>query len=484
MAEGRRHLIVLEPAPAEEHQPTSRAAKHPGLTWHDHLVMLLHVAAEIEHGLMVQYLYAAYSLGGPDADATPERQAMIRRWRASLLKVAKEEMGHLLTVQNVLCLIGAPVHFGREDYPWTIPYYPYPFRLEKLTRSSLACYVHAEMPPHIMKLLKKYPELSRRFKEFIERDKPEIDRLIKARGASHVHTVAAIYDEILDIIRNEHLIPDSVFDEESYVYQASWDDWGRSYGPEPHQLDASGSSEGKAPHQREANVIIMRAATRTEALAALTAIGSQGEAIHLAPKGTEELSHFERFLKIFQDFPRDWTPTRDIADNPTTRTFDRDDTAYIDNEETRAWGTLFNYRYRLLLTCLAHSFRLQRMVQAGAPNLRGMVMHRAFGEMYNIKTIAGIIVELDLNESGAPGKSPRFAGPPFEMPYTLTLPNAEAEAWRLHQELLKGSIDVADQLLENPGGAGRDYLVALRALDRKAIAAIDALLVGQGSKRT
>jgi len=483
MAQAWRQFLVLEPAPSAEHEPTSRAAKHPGLTWHDHLVMLLHVAAEIEHGLMVQYLYAAYSLGGPDATATPERQTLIKHWQASLLKVAKEEMGHLLTVQNILCLIGAPIHFGREDYPWTVPYYPYPFRLEKLTRSSLACYVHAEMPPHITAMLKKYPELSRRFKEFTEKDKAEIERLIKARAKGPIHTVAAVYDEIIGIIGNEELIPGSTFNEESYVHQASWDDWGRGYGPEPRQLDASGSPAGDPERQREASLLIMRAATRTEALKALKAIGSQGEAIHLEPKRTDELSHFERFLKIFQQFPEDWVPARDIPDNPTTRKFNTDDAVYIENDYARDWGALFNYRYRQLLTCLTHSFRLQRLAQAGEPNLRGMVMHRVFGEMYNIKTIAGIIVGLDLNKEGAQGGSPRFAGPPFEMPYTLTLPDAEPDVWRLHQEFLQGSIDVAELLLKKAAGTERDYLLALKELDRQAIASIDALLDGQGSRR-
>ena len=44
--------------------------KRPDMTWKDHLVMLLHIGAEIEHSLMVQYLYAAYSLGG-EAGAAP-----------------------------------------------------------------------------------------------------------------------------------------------------------------------------------------------------------------------------------------------------------------------------------------------------------------------------------------------------------------------------------------------------------------------------
>ena len=54
---------------------------------------------------MIQYLYAAYSLGGPQV---PEKHRdMVRRWREVILGIAKEEMGHLISVQNVLKLIGA-----------------------------------------------------------------------------------------------------------------------------------------------------------------------------------------------------------------------------------------------------------------------------------------------------------------------------------------------------------------------------------------
>src|SRR5262249_26750682 len=179
----------------------------------------------------------------------------------------------------------------------------------------------------------------------------------------------------------------------------------------------------------------------------------------------------------------DWTPVRDIPDNPTTRKLKKDDATYIDNGYARDWGTLFNYRYRLLLTCLAHSFRLARSVRAGEPNLRGMIMHRAFGEMYNIKTISGIMVGLALHKKGGGSGSPRFAGPPFEMPYTLTLPEAEADAWRLHQEFLQGSIAVAEVLMEKAKGAERDYLVTLRDLDRKAIASLGAMLGGHSIRR-
>ena len=86
------------------------------MSWRDYLIMLLHIAAEIEHGLMVEYLYAAYSLGG---EVAARHADQVRGWRDVILTVAREEMGHLITVQNLLLLIGGPVSFERQDYPWS-----------------------------------------------------------------------------------------------------------------------------------------------------------------------------------------------------------------------------------------------------------------------------------------------------------------------------------------------------------------------------
>ncbi len=86
------------------------------MTWRDHLLMLLSFGATVEHCLMVQYLYAAYSLRTDEPDK--RRRKIIERWRASILAVAKEEMGHLLTVQNLRLLLGSTVEIGRDSSPW------------------------------------------------------------------------------------------------------------------------------------------------------------------------------------------------------------------------------------------------------------------------------------------------------------------------------------------------------------------------------
>jgi hypothetical protein len=125
---------VLRPI---EHQIVNQ--KPPQLSWYDYAVMLLQIGASIERALMVQYLYAAYSLRDDHAKA--------KEWRKILLTIAREEMGHLLTVQNILTLLGAAFNLDRGDYPWDVPFEACPFRLEQLTQGSLACYVYAEMPP-------------------------------------------------------------------------------------------------------------------------------------------------------------------------------------------------------------------------------------------------------------------------------------------------------------------------------------------------
>lgn len=116
----------------------------PEFTWRDYTIFLLTVAAQIEHSLMVQYLYSGYSLGGSQV---PEaRRTQVSAWRQIILGIAKEEMGHLVTVQNVLRFMGAPLALDREDYPWDCGLAPYPFTLERTTRSSLAKYVVVESP--------------------------------------------------------------------------------------------------------------------------------------------------------------------------------------------------------------------------------------------------------------------------------------------------------------------------------------------------
>jgi hypothetical protein len=82
------------------------------------LVAALQEAAEIEHQLMIQYLYAAFSLKKrPDERCTPAQYEFVRRWGSTLLMVARQEMEHLALVNGLLSAFGAAPWFSRENIP-------------------------------------------------------------------------------------------------------------------------------------------------------------------------------------------------------------------------------------------------------------------------------------------------------------------------------------------------------------------------------
>ena len=452
----------------------SRQKKRPDMTWRDHLAMLLHIGAEIEHSLMVQYLYAAYSLGGEQVP--PQHRAMVARWQASILAVAKEEMGHFLTVQNILTFIGAPINLERQELPWDAPFYPFPFRLERLTLDSLAHYVYAEMPvPRQGSGPGKHPR------------KAALGRAIKRamRGAKvPPHRVGELYDELIALIADNDRIPDSVFQENTYTWQASSDDWGRGYQPNPKRLDAAGTViEPKAKRGKpsdEAHVMIDRVATRDQALEALKRLSQQGEAPVFIDGQSDEPSHFDRFLAIYEDLEkvRGWEPSIPVASNPTVAIDpnNRRHRGYISAKHPREWASLFNLRYRMLLKFLAHTFRLARVERVDTPNLRAMVMHRVFGEMYNLKTIAGILVRLPQRAGGGRAQANR-AGPPFEIPYTLHLGTSELDVWINHRDLIASSQRICQTMLHS-GAPDQDYLRALFDLDSQTRKWIERIIAG------
>jgi len=425
-----------------------------GFSGHDYAVYLLHIAAEIEHLLMVQYLYAACSLGGSQVPETKRPQ--VQRWQEIVLGIAKEEMAHLVSVQNILRLIGGPLNFDRNDYPWDAPFYPFQFALEPLSRASLARYVVTESP-------EQWPA------DVSAAEKREIIDLAASGQTLPVKQVGTLYRLMIKVIGDESLLPDAFFQADTLPYQASWDEWGRAY-----RQGARGStlsSDGKTP-----DLLIMTAYSRATAVAALKAVAQQGEAAKIDP-AIDETSHFRRFLELYREFPKatdGWSPTANVARNPRTMGGEVPipDTNLITNDQTRHWGDLFNLRYRMLLLYLSHAFRLSG---AGPyhedTKARGMIVHRTFGEMYNLRAIAKIIVKLPL---GLPQDDLR-AGPTFEMPYSIALPAAERDCWRLHMDLLEASMALNSSIAQQADVQEKEYLTSLAGLDRATIATIGAM---------
>jgi hypothetical protein len=96
-----------------------------GLEHREALIYTLGKAAELEHLVMLQYLFAAFSLKqSTDEGLTPDALAAVKRWRKTLLEIGEQEMLHLALVQNLLTAVGAAPRLARPNFP--MPAYAYP----------------------------------------------------------------------------------------------------------------------------------------------------------------------------------------------------------------------------------------------------------------------------------------------------------------------------------------------------------------------
>jgi hypothetical protein len=90
------------------------------ITTRTQLMDLLSEAAEIEHSLACQYLYAAFSLKQPGDPGinTPEQASMVTRWfDRNVHTIATQEMLHLALANNMLTAIGAAPYLVRPNFP-------------------------------------------------------------------------------------------------------------------------------------------------------------------------------------------------------------------------------------------------------------------------------------------------------------------------------------------------------------------------------
>jgi Ferritin-like len=457
----RRHLGLLFEEAKREKLLVGTAGRQRcpvpiEFTPHRYAVFLLHVAAEIEHALMVQYLYAAFSLGGSKVPA--DRLNEVSQWREIILGIAKEEMGHLMTVQNVLRCLGGPLNLDREDFPWDSEFYPFPFKLEPLTLQSLAKYVLAESPA-----------------DWAGAEADQVRTLAQQGvGNSPINHVGSLYKTITDLLENESLIQDTDFRGSTFPYQANWDEWGRGYKRGERGNSTKGAMAGTP------DLLLMPVVGRTDSLAALRAVAEQGEATPTPDEGAP--SHFTRFLRIYRSFPKidGWSPSRRVPVDPIVLTVGHDDKAGVDwggtpitHSESKLWAHLFNIRYEALLTNLLHTFEYPNNVtDVSQTTPRGLLLHLTFGEMYNIRALSELLVQMPL----APNNSELLAGPPFQIPYTLKLAVDAADRWRRHVDLLQVSLALADRLLAVPGQRHAAYLRSLREADCQLISMFEQIL--------
>jgi len=94
------------------------------------LSFVLSEASTLEHMIMCEYLFAAFSLKREESeDISPADLEMVRRWEGVIDTVAVQEMTHLALVNNMLVAIGASPYFQHPNFPQPSRYFSPNIRL-------------------------------------------------------------------------------------------------------------------------------------------------------------------------------------------------------------------------------------------------------------------------------------------------------------------------------------------------------------------
>src|SRR5215208_6001854 len=113
------------------------------------LTYLLCQAAELEHAVMCEYLYAAFSLKSTAGPGLRDDQLeVVEGWRRVILDIAREEMLHWAVVQNLLAAVGSAPYVSRPHMPHQARGYPpgVQFRLLPFGEAALQHFVYFERP--------------------------------------------------------------------------------------------------------------------------------------------------------------------------------------------------------------------------------------------------------------------------------------------------------------------------------------------------
>lgn len=383
-----------------------QAGPHFGLHHREALIYTLGKAAELEHLIMLQYLFAAFSLKQSTREglSTPALAA-VNGWRKTLLEIAEQEMLHLALVQNLLTAVGAAPRLARPNFPLPAASYPAGVRIELLS----------------------FGEAALRHFAFLER--PEGMALDDAEGFEALDEATALpHDEADEIV--PHL---QEFDTIGQLYrsiQAGLEHLEGRLGP-GRLFVGPADAQATAEHfQWEELVAVTDLASAHHAI---DTIVEQGE----GARGEWRDAHFGRLLGILDEYlalrraDPTFEPSRPVVAATVRPHGTSTGVPVIADPGTMRCMDLLNVVYEVLLQLLSRYFAHTDE----SPEQLGVLADVSVGLMYTaIKPLGSVVTTLPIGMD-----LPRVtAGPSFELFYQVDylLPHQEA-AWILMEERLR-----------------------------------------------
>src|SRR5690348_13262654 len=409
------------------------------------LIYMLCEAAELEHGIMCQYLFAAFSLkqGEQEGLSGTELDA-VRRWRKQVSHVAAQEMLHLALVHNLLSAIGAAPHMARPNLPAPASHYPVGVQLALLPFGEQAL-------RHFM---------------FLER--PEGMDLADADGLAAIGRAAPMLNERDIVPRGQD------FATVGHLYRSI--EAGFAHLAEMHGEDwlFVGPPRAQATAAHFGWPELVAVTHLASAQRAIEEILEQGE----GPRGHWRDAHFGQFVNILDEYQQlreanpGFDPVRPVM-AANVRPPERDvDVPLIGDPLTARVTDLFNVGYEVLLQIFERFFAHTEETDA---ELKALADATVAIMLRVIKPLGDLITTLPVGEDH-PGMT---AGPSFELFYEsdYLMPHREA-AWALLAERLDEAAWLCDELQAGRGqriaGQLDPVLAAMREVSQTLAAHLPA----------
>jgi hypothetical protein len=439
------------------------------------LIDALRLASELEHGLMAQYLFAAYSLKRYDYEGLkPEQLERVRRWASLITLVARQEMEHLGLALNLLSAIGGTPSFSRPNMPQRLDYYgevKIKLTLTRCDEQTIERFQRFEAPDE---LVEPEPPGSKNPPKPVDQEKAgewcsqrkgvgvtEVEKAIDApprsdllKGAPHIDLLYGIpYSSVQELYQTIHLgfekLSLKLGERNLFVGKPENQLYG---GPQSPQ-------HGTMNDLNQYGLDIISVTDLASAKQAVRMIVEQGEGVRVPP-AYKPFTHFCIFTRIREEMKKyglGQTAARAVVPNPMTvlqpDVCPEDEVSRITNTHTRAIAQLFNESYEVMLLLLLYLYSDQVKTRAETDALMDAAFF-PFMTMF-IRPLAEILTEIPAyKEKDEPGQ----AGPGFELSGDVILfPNLD-QTWTLFQERLDSLVQgfgrvvsMGDPWLDLPG---------------------------------
>ena len=382
----------------------------------EELIYLMSEASEIEHMLMLEYLFAAFSLKTDASEGLTEEQfRAVRRWERLILEVAAQEMLHLALWSNLLTAIGGSPNFDRPNFPQPVEYYPPGFQLALLpfSEQALGNFVFNERP------------------EGMEYNAPEL----KLARETMSHPITAV------VVPHEPR-----FATQGTLYRAIEQGFKRLVEKYGERQVFIGPPEAQATQRYFWWPELVSVTDLDSAQAAIDTIVEQGE----GARGDRHEAHFGKFLRVlveyseFKERDPNFEPARPVVAawvRPPGGASATDATPITD-PTTAGVADLLNASYEVMLQMLVRFFAHTEETEEELQTLSDTAVSAM---SLLIKPLGQLLTTLPVGVD-SPGKT---AGPNFEFYRTGYLLPHRHSAWMLMQERL---LELADYCAKLSGG--------------------------------